>query len=150
MIRRLAHLCFITDQLETMKTFYATTLGLSVKFCLKNADGQIFGYYFDCGDSSFIEIFDRVLSTKKWGGDLQPRTPGTQYRHFCLEVTGLADFCAQLQSRGLKVSEPRTGMDRSRQAWIADPDNNAIELMEYTHHSLQIQPSPDGTPGVAT
>jgi len=32
------------------------------------------------------------------------------------------------------------GMDGSRQAWINDPDSNAIELMEYTHDSLQLQP----------
>jgi hypothetical protein len=29
-------------------------------------------------------------------------------------------------------------MDNSRQAWIDDPDGNAIELMEYGPSSLQL------------
>jgi hypothetical protein len=29
-------------------------------------------------------------------------------------------------------------MDNSHQAWIADPDGNAIELMEYGFSSLQL------------
>jgi hypothetical protein len=29
-------------------------------------------------------------------------------------------------------------MDNSRQAWIADPDGNSIELMEYGYSSLQL------------
>jgi hypothetical protein len=36
------------------------------------------------------------------------------------------------------VSEISTGMDNSRQAWIADPDGNQIELMEYGHSRLQL------------
>jgi hypothetical protein len=29
-------------------------------------------------------------------------------------------------------------MDNSRQAWVTDPDGNAIELMEYGASSLQL------------
>jgi len=36
------------------------------------------------------------------------------------------------------ISEISMGMDNARQAWIADPDGNAIELMEYGHSSLQL------------
>jgi hypothetical protein len=31
------------------------------------------------------------------------------------------------------------GMDNSRQAWVADPDGNEIELMEYGAASLQLR-----------
>jgi hypothetical protein len=37
------------------------------------------------------------------------------------------------------VSEISTGMDNSRQAWIADPDGNHSELMEYGPSSLQLR-----------
>jgi hypothetical protein len=30
------------------------------------------------------------------------------------------------------------GMDNSRQAWVTDPDGNAIELMEYGYSSMQL------------
>jgi hypothetical protein len=36
------------------------------------------------------------------------------------------------------VTEISTGMDNSRQAWIADPDSNDIELIEYGPSSLQL------------
>jgi lactoylglutathione lyase len=65
-------------------------------------------------------------------------TNGTRYKHFCLEITGLDEYCATLKANGVQVSEISTGMDHSRQAWISDPDGNPIELMEYGAHSLQL------------
>ena len=44
-----------------------------------------------------------------------------------------------LESRGIEVTNMKSGMDHSIQAWIKDPDGNAIELMEYTHESLQLR-----------
>jgi lactoylglutathione lyase len=64
---------------------------------------------------------------------------GTQYKHFCLEVTGIGAVKAMLEARGVAVTNMKTGMDHSIQAWIRDPDGNAIELMEYTHASLQLR-----------
>jgi catechol 2,3-dioxygenase-like lactoylglutathione lyase family enzyme len=70
---------------------------------------------------------------------VQELKPGSQYKHFCLEVTGLAEVKAMLEARGVEVSPIKTGLDHSLQAWIHDPDGNAIELMEYTHASLQLR-----------
>jgi len=139
MIRHLAHLCFHTDQIDAMVKFYRDGLGLPVKFTLNGKDGQPFGYYFACGDTTFIEIFDQAGAARHWGGQVKELTPGSQYRHFCLEVTGLEGVKAELESRGIAVTEIKMGMDHSLQAWIKDPDGNAIELMEYTHESLQLQ-----------
>jgi lactoylglutathione lyase len=145
MIRRLGHLCFVTDDLERMVGFYRGMLGLRVKFPFVNADGETFGYYIECGDSTFIEIFDRVLRVKQWGGKVEasrgPADGASQFSHLCLEVTGLSDFRTGLVAKGLKVTEIKTGMDRSLQAWTNDPDGNAVELMEFTHQSWQLQPS---------
>lgn len=148
MIRRVAHLCFNTDQLPEMKRFYNQTLGLPIKFVFAMDNDEEFGFYVDCGDSSFIEVFDRVLKHKKWGGEPAALTNGTRYAHFCLEVSGLADFTAKLASRGVKVGPIRTGMDGSLQAWLKDPDGNDIELMQYTAGSLQIQRGDAGKPAV--
>lgn len=139
MIRRLAHLCFVTDNLDRMVDFYSKVIGLPVKFSFKNADGETFGHYLECGDSTFVEIFDRVLKFKQWGGTLEELHKDGQYNHFCMEVTGLLDFKAKLEARGLKLTEIKTGMDHSLQSWTSDPDGNAIEFMEYTARSLQIQ-----------
>ena len=72
------------------------------------------------------------------GGNVTELTSGTRYKHFCLEVTGLDEFCRELKNRGVSVSDISMGMDNSRQAWISDPDGNQIELMEYGHASLQL------------
>ncbi len=138
MIRQLAHLNFFTNDLERTIDFYVNKLGMKIKFTLHNDEGQPFGHYFECGNSTFIEVFDQELAVKQWGGKVEALTAGTRYKHFCLEVTGLDSFCETLKARGVDVSAISTGMDNSRQAWINDPDGNSIELMEYGPTSLQL------------
>ena len=138
MIRKLAHLNFVTNDLERIIDFYVNKLGMKVKFTLNNKEGTPFGYYFACGDTTFLEFFDQKMAAEMWGGNIDALNIGTQYRHFCLEVTGLEEYCKTLEDRGVQVSEISLGMDHSLQAWIADPDGNAIELMEYGYSSLQL------------
>ena len=138
MIRKLAHLNFVTNDLERIIDFYVNKLRMDVQFTLNNPKGKPFGYYFACGDTTFLEFFDQAMAAEVWGGEVQELRAGTGYKHFCLEVTGLDEFCGRLKGMGVEVSEVSMGMDNSRQAWIADPDGNAIELMEYGPSSLQL------------
>jgi lactoylglutathione lyase len=62
----------------------------------------------------------------------------THYNHFCFEVTGLEQYVARLEAKGVKVIPIKVGMDHSKQAWINDPDGNRIELMAYTPKSMQL------------
>ncbi len=140
MIRKLGHLCLVTDNLPRLLDFYTRQLGFSIKFPFINSDGEIFGYYLECGDTTFIEIFDRVLRHKQWNCGLEQLQDAGRVNHFCFEVTGLHDLRAALESKGLTLSPIRTGMDRSLQTWTSDPDGNPIELMEFTSQSLQLQP----------
>ena len=138
MIRQLAHLNFVTNDLSKIIDFYVKKLGMKVKFMLNNKDGQPFGYYFECGNSTFLEFFDQAMAAEVWGGKVEDLAIGTRYKHFCLEVIGLDEFCKELTSKEVDVSEISMGRDNSRQAWIADPDGNQIELMEYGPSSLQL------------
>ena len=54
MIRQLAHLNFISNDLSKIIDFYVNKLGMQVKFTLNNQEGVPFGYYFDCGNSTFL------------------------------------------------------------------------------------------------
>jgi lactoylglutathione lyase len=139
MIRQLAHVCFFTDKMDEMKDFYANKLGLKVKFTLNNKKNEVFGYYFECGHSTFLEIFDQSMAIMEWGGEKGNLETRAHYQHLCFEVTGLESVCKKLASQGISVSEIAMGLDFSRQAWIRDPDGNAIELMEYTADSLQLK-----------
>ena len=138
MIRTLAHLNFVTNDLPKIIDFYVNKLGMKVKFTLNNKEGEPFGYYFECGNTTFLEFFDQRMAAEVWGGNVNELTIGTRYKHFCLEVTGLDEYCKDLKSKGVEVSEISMGMDNARQAWIADPDGNQIELMEYGPTSLQL------------
>ena len=139
-IKQLAHLCFYTNQLDKMVAFYRDVLGFPVRFTMRNDDGFQFGYYFATGQTTFIEIFDQAGAVKQWGGSTLPRKPNDEvrYGHFCLEVLGLEEAVAELKARGVDVVPIKVGMDHSKQAWIKDPDGNAIELMEYTPKSMQL------------
>jgi lactoylglutathione lyase len=138
MIRKLAHLNFVTNDLERIIDFYVNKLGMKVKFTLNNKEGKPFGYYFACGDTTFLEFFDQQMAAEVWGGTVEELNIGTRYKHFCLEVTALEEFCNTLKGKGVEVSNISMGMDNSLQAWISDPDGNSIELMEYSYSSLQI------------
>ena len=146
MIRRLAHLCLTTNDLDRLILFYRDQLGLTVKFRFAAADGSIFGAYVAMGDTTFVEFFDQAGAAKQWGDGSTPGplTEGSRYGHFCLEVAGLSALREQLIARGVEVGAIRTGMDGSFQAWLADPDGNRIELMEYTHASAQLAPGCEG------
>ena len=138
MIRQLAHLNFSTRDISKIIDFYMTKLGMKVKFTLNNKQGQPFGYYFECGNTTFLEFFDQAMAVEMWGGKVEELTTGTRDKHFCLEVTGLDEFCQTLKSKGVEVTPISMGMDNSRQAWITDPDGNQIELMEYGPSSSQL------------
>lgn len=146
MIRRLAHLCLTTHDLDRLIRFYRDQLGLAVKFRFAAADGSIFGAYVAMGDTTFVEFFDQAGASKQWGDGSAsgPLTAGNRYGHFCLEVTGLPALREHLIAGGVDVGPIHTGMDGSFQAWLADPDGNRIELMEYTHASAQLAPGNEG------
>ncbi len=137
MIKQLAHLCMNTENFEPMISFYRDTLGLKVAFTLDAPDGEPFGYYFACGETTFIELFDKERSGKIWGGS-GDIIRGTNISHLCFQVEDIHGYRDILMGHGVSVTDIATGMDRSMQCWIKDPDGNAIELMEYTSTSMQI------------
>ena len=57
--------------------------------------------------------------------------------HMCFKIDDLPAYVAQLRERGIEVSEPTRGSDHNLQAWVHDPDGNAIELMQIDPSSPQ-------------
>jgi len=139
MIRKLAHACLETHDLPRATQFYNEVLGLPIQFTFRNDRDEIFGHYFACGDTTFIEVFDHTLKARQWGGEVTGLEGQGRVSHLCFEVTDLPGVKSTLESRGAQIGPISTGADSSLQAWLADPDGNPIELMEYTHRSLQLQ-----------
>lgn len=140
MIKRLAHICFFTDDPQRLMAFYTEKMGFSIKFDMKHDDGTPFGWYIAIGDMTFIEIFDQSGAVKEWGGEVGALEEGShpRYKHFCFQVEGLEAYRDSLIAKGVEVTPIKAGLDNSVQCWINDPDGNAIELMEYTEKSLQL------------
>ncbi|MES1167345.1 MAG: VOC family protein [Pseudomonadota bacterium] len=144
MIKQLAHLCLKTSQLDKLTEFYRDQLGATLKFRYLAKDGRPIGCYFAFGGTTFVEVFDhtdahrRSNSPKPLEPLEDPRDPWlARYNHFCLQIENLDEYVTLIESRGVAVTGRKTGNDRSRQAWIKDPDGNLIELQEYTPESRQ-------------
>ena len=128
MIKNIAHLCLAVENLQVMEDFYTKTLGLKKAFDFVNNEGHRFGCYVKVGNRTFIEMFE--------GKD--PAAAGNaSYRHICLEVDDVAKTVGEIRARGGKISDAAMGSDKSWQAWINDPEGNAIELHGYTKDSWQ-------------
>ena len=144
MIKQIAHLCFKTSQLDRMTAFYRDGLGATVKFNYRRSDGTVIGAYFSFGERTFLEVFDhadahrRSKSSKPLESLEDPRDSWlARYNHFCFETENLDAYVSLLESRQITVTGRKVGNDRSKQAWIKDPDGNLIELQEYTAESRQ-------------
>ena len=141
---RIGHVHLRVADLDRSLAFYRDALGATVRFRYLNKAGEPIGCYFALGENTFIEVFDhadahrRSNSPKPLEPLEEPRDPWLmRYNHFCLQVEGLDAYVALLESRGVTVTGRKTGNDRSRQAWVKDPDGNLIELQEYTTQSRQ-------------
>ena len=83
-VRQLAHTCIFAHDLEVTRAFYQDVLGLPVAFRFLR-DGEVFGYYFDVGNRSHIEVFHKTASSFN---------ETNQINHFCLEVEDINALAA--------------------------------------------------------
>ncbi len=129
MITDLAHSAFRVHDLEKSLAFYAL-LGIKESFRLNHDDGSVMLVYLHIGADRFLELFP--------GGALE-NAEGS-FMHLCLASDDLVGDVEMLRSKDVKIDvEPKMGLDLNLQAWIADPDGNAIELMQLSDQSPQRQ-----------
>ena len=126
MIKKLSHACFHSPNLEATRQFYGDLLGMPVQFEFLK-DGELFGYYFDAGDGSFIEVFKG-----------ETEGVGSYGRHFCFEVESIDQLIARFEAAGQKHNGKKMGADQSWQVWTTDPNGIPVEFQEYTPRSSQL------------
>lgn len=132
-IKGIAHLAFLVKDLDESLDFYVNKLGFKKKFTLNNDNGSTWIIYIEIGHNQFIELFPAF-------GEVEKRRDNDSYAHLCLEVTDIEKVVFDLKEKGVDIDQPVImGLDNNYQAWIHDPDGNAIELMEYGKDSLQLQ-----------
>lgn len=125
MIKRLAHVCIHTKDLDKTLRFYTDVLGLEKAFDFERK-GAHFGYYIKLDDRSFIEVFEG-----------EPGEVGN-INHLAIEVEDMDGLIARLKGHGVEVGQKKLGADHSWQVWITDPNGVRIEFHEYTPESMQL------------
>jgi lactoylglutathione lyase len=129
MITDLGHPAFAAHDLDRTLEFYAT-LGLHEAFRLHHADGSLMLVYLHVAGDRFVEVFP--------GGPLPEPGRRTSFMHLCLLTDDLHADVERLRAAGITIDqEPKVGLDHNWQAWIHDPDGNAIELMQLAEESPQ-------------
>jgi lactoylglutathione lyase len=131
MITDLGHIALAAHDLERSLSFYAR-LGIREAFRLYRDDGSLMLVYLHVAGDRFMEIFP--------GGPApDPHRQGS-FRHLCLLTDNLQTTVEQLRQAGVVIErEPSIGLDHNWQAWIRDPDGNAVELMQLVEESPQRQ-----------
>ncbi len=129
MITDLGHAAFAVHDLEAALAFYRR-LGIEEAFRLHHEDGSVMLVYLHVGGDRFLELFP--------GGPAPDPDRVQSFRHVCLLSDDLRGAVEDLRGQGVTIEkEPKEGLDGNLQAWIRDPDGNAIELMQLVESSPQ-------------
>ena len=130
MITDLAHSALRVHDLQRSLEFYGL-LGIHEAFRLNHDDGRLMLVYLHVGGDRFLELFP---------GGTKPEPPEGSFMHLCLRSDDLHNDVEALREKGITIKQgPSMGLDRNWQAWISDPDGNAIELMQLSEDSPQRQ-----------
>ena len=129
MLTDLGHTAFGVYDLEASLAFYRK-LGLDEAFRLHHPDGSLMLVYLHVGGDRFLELFPN-------GPEPDPGRVQS-FKHVCLLTEDLRGAVERLREQGVTIEqEPKEGLDGNLQAWIRDPDGNAIELMQLVESSPQ-------------
>jgi catechol 2,3-dioxygenase-like lactoylglutathione lyase family enzyme len=128
MITGIAHVCYTAGNLERAIAFYRDKLGMTEAFPFVKNDGRKYGAYLHAGGRNFIEIFE---------GKPGAKAEGQSYQHLCLEVDDIVETVKAIRAKGVEVTDPKVGTDRSWQAWLTDSEGNPVEMHHYTPESKQ-------------
>lgn len=129
MITDLGHAAFACHDLDKSLAFYEK-LGIREAFRLNHEDGRLMLVYLHVAGDRFIELFPH-------GPAPEAHRPGS-FMHLCLISDDIAAEVERLRQDGVTIDqEVKQGLDYNWQAWIRDPDGNAIELMQLVEESPQ-------------
>jgi catechol 2,3-dioxygenase-like lactoylglutathione lyase family enzyme len=154
-----AHASYRVSDLDAALHFYIDCLGMKQKLILTYADlihilrdqdpegnrTRIAGLeprrketwltYVEVAPHEYIELFAGERGMR------HAETPDDHcgYLHLSLEVDDIFAAQEELQAKGVPItSKAYLGPEHTYQMWIADPDGNPIEMMQYTKDSLQL------------
>lgn len=139
-IKGVAHIAYMTSDMEKSLKFYHEILGFKKKFLLTSKEGKPWIQYLEIAPRQFLELFYNLgnAACEHIGMDVMGTKVG--YMHLSLEVTEIQALEEKLKNAGIKIlGSCHLESDNTWQMWVEDPDGNPIEFHEYTDTSLQLQ-----------
>ena len=131
-ITDIGHTALACADLDASLAFYAN-LGIEEAFRLKRDDGSTILVYLHIANDRFLELFPGGPDAATRAGQAN-----TSFRHLCLATDDIAADVERIRAAGITIDrEISIGLDANKQAWITDPDGNAIELMQLSPISPQ-------------
>lgn len=129
LIADLGHAAFAVQDVDASLAFYKK-LGIDEAFRLNHEDGSLMLIYLHIAGDRFIEIFP--------GGPGPEAGRTGSFMHLCLITDDIRATVEALREADVVIDREVTeGLDTNLQAWIKDPDGNAIELMQLSPDSPQ-------------
>ena len=130
----LAHVAIKVTDLDRSLDFYINRLGFPEMLRLNKDDGSTWLVYLRITDDQYLEVFPGAENDRAPGWD------ANGMNHMCLAVEDIDAVVQRIEAAGIALLLPlKLAVDGNRQAWIADPDGNRIELMEMDANSLQLK-----------
>lgn len=150
--KSIMHASYYVNDIDRTIDFYQNVLGLKLKMLVKNKSyldkpnspfykfakedpERICLIYFEVVPGQFIEFFPKMPIQK-------PHTDWNEhvgFSHIALLVDDIFKTKEELIQKGVKILiDISIGNSRTYQMWIADPDDNRIEIMQFTDESYQI------------
>jgi lactoylglutathione lyase len=126
MLKRLSHASFGSTDLPRTVAFYHSLLDCDVAHEFKNAAGEVYGVFLDCGNGTFLEFFNEQT----------PRPSGGLFRHICFEVDDLEAVAGRCRAAGYDAEIRRGRTDRILQFFVHDPDGIMIEFQQHDAESV--------------
>ena len=153
MFKSIMRVAIYTDKLDEMIDYYVNKLGAKIKVFIrykeyldrddrpqnqkiaKEDPERVFNAYLEIAPNQFLELFPRMEGQKDHAGFNER----VGFSHYSLLVDDIFKTREELLKKGVKIdTEITKGPSETYQMWLTDPDNNRIEVMQFTDRSYQV------------
>jgi len=132
MITGITHLALNVKDMAKSLDFYVRALGFKKAFSISHPETNAPWIEYLQAGNQFIELFYNGTEDNPW----KPSLRG--FNHLCLQVDDINATIKVIENAGYVMDRPvREGKDKNLQAWLKDPDDVRIELMQINPESLQ-------------
>ena len=125
-IKRIAHVCLSTANLDETILFYKRHFAARVIHEFRNSSGNLYGVFLRLNNFVDLEFFETQESI----------SAGNQFRHLCFEVGDIEAAANYFRTEGMKAEVQRGKTDSTLQFWLTDPNGMKIEFHQYDDRSL--------------